>query len=590
MKINKISFKNLLSYGNKLTSYSFDSVETILISGKNGSGKTTLIDVIFFNLTGKSYRKVSVNRLINSKNKKKLETEGNYISSTGTRVKIIRNRKPEEFIIYINDKKQDQELSEDFQKRIETILEFNPKNLEKLFLISSVSYKPFLSSSPEEKRRLIDQLIEIESFTKMSDSCKKDRTIEKEKLKEIEFNIEKLKSNIDLIDEFNKKIDDSKTTDATEEIKELDESLQLILKQAEEVKKEKNESQEKLDKLNDSTNKLLLTDSKQSSAINAVQNKVDQLTTTLEVKRKDLKNKNKFFNENDSCITCEQEIENNHKEKITWEIEKQMLEFDEEETNIEKENKKLVTYKEKNSILKESIKLNQTTISGFVNLIGKTNDKQTQLKYEYKGIHSKKETLKSTLTKSIEKRDASDLIKQLNECYENRINCVNQLDIIETSIKMLGEKYLRSFSIDRYLPFINKKLNEYLEIFGLPFKIILDNEFKEKFLSRGYEKLSYNSLSEGEKKRVDLSLLFTFFDVSKLRSKESSNILVMDEICDSSLDVEAISGLSHIIDLLTKDNVTTILISHNSDVKELINFTKHINVTKAGSFSCISYV
>lgn len=585
MKINNISFKNLLSYGNKLTTHSFNDTETILISGKNGSGKTTLIDAIHYNLTGKSYRKINIGQFINTKNKKKLLTEGEYTSSTGHTVKIIRGRKDDIFELWIDGKQQNQELSKDFQTRIETILEFNPKNLEKLFLISSTSYKPFLSSSPDEKRKLIDQLIEIESFTKMSDSIKKDRTIEKEKLKEIEFQITKLNSNIEIIEDFNKKIDDSETTNIEVEIKNIDEDLQSIREQAEKIKKEKSENQEKLDSLNDATNKLLLKDSKQGSAINNIQNKVDQLTTTLKIQRNSLNEKNLFFNDNDSCVTCEQQIENEHKEKITWEIEKQMLNFDEEEVNIEKENKKLTEYKQKNNILKESIKINQTMIANFVDMISRANDRQVKLKYEYKGILSKKDAFKSTITKAIEKKDASEIIKELNDYYNDRIKTVKHLDVIETSIKMLGEKYLRSFSIGKYLPTLNKSLNKYLEIFNLKFKITLDNEFKENFLDRNYNKLSYNSLSEGEKKRVDLSLIFAFFDVSKIRSKQTSNILIMDEIADSSLDIEAISGLSHIIELLTNDGITVIIISHNADIKELINFSKHVKVIKNGSFS-----
>ena len=587
MKISSISFKNLLSYGNKLTTYKFDGVESILIIGKNGSGKTTLMDAIFFNLTGRPYRDIKIAQLINSKNKKHLETTGIHFSSTGTKVTIVRNRKPDLFELSINDVKQDQELSKDFQKRIETILEFSPKNLEKLFLISSTSYKPFLSSSPEEKRKLIDQVIEIENFSRMSDSIKKDRTIEKERFKEIEFQIDKLKSNIDLIEDFNKKIDEHSDNQDEED---YDIQLEAIKIEAIKLKKQKQTQQEKLDEIILSTNDLIQKDLKQSKAINNLSLSIEKRQSSVDENKKRLNDERSKLCESNTCSKCGYEVSKEKLEELTWNNEKEILQNESDDFDLQNERSKLDIYVKKNEKIKDCISLNQKQIQNMSDLVRKHTDKQHEMKIVYVGIQNKKDASETALRTSNIKKDPSNLIKELNDQYEEKINCSNHMTVIETSLKLLGEKYLRAFSINRYLPEINKSLRKYLEVFGLPFMITLDNEFKEVIHSRDYSSLNYNNLSEGEKKRIDLSLVFSFFDICKLRSKQSSNILVLDEVADSSIDGEAISGLGHIINLLKQDGISSIIISHNDNVKESIDFDKCLEINKKSGFSQIKEI
>lgn len=589
MIIKNIKFKNLLSYGNIITEYDFSNPEIVFITGKNGAGKTSLLDAIYFNLVGKPFRDIKIGQLINSKNKKELLTIGEYKSSTGTDVKIIRGRKNDIFELYINDEKQDQESSSDFQKRIETILEFSPNNLEKLFLISTTSYIPFLSSTPDVKRKLIDQLIEIESFSKMSDSIKKDRTIEKENLKSIEFQIEKLKSNIDLIEDFNKKIESNKNTNDEIEIQEIDKKIEEIKVEANKVKVEKDLDQTKLDDLTDSLNKSIQKDLDQSKAIIDLQSKIYKLQSQLDTKKEIEQNKSVFFNENKICETCEQEINDDHKKQITWKIEQKILKLDSDQIEIINFNKKLNLYKQKNEETKQIINNNQKTHQYISKLLTEHGIKQTNLKHEYQLLSQKKSGLNDVISKQIEPKDSGPLIKDLNNQYELKLKTVRQLEIIEKSIEMLGEKYLRAHCIEKYLPIINESLNKYLDIFGLSFKIQLDGEFNEEMLSRDYESLSYKSLSEGEKLRVNMALIFSFFDVSKVRLKETSNVLVLDEIFSSSIDQEGMIGLAQIISELKESNISVIIIAH-TDLNDVIDFDKHLFIEKKNGFSTIKEI
>ena len=585
MKIKSIQFKNFRSYGNKLTTYDFNKSEKILISGVNGSGKTTLIDAIYFNLTGKS--NVKLNELINTKNKKDLLTIGEYESSNGTTVKIIRGRKPDTFELYINEVEQDKELSKDFQKKIETILEFTPNNLDRLFLISAINYKPFLKSTPDEKRKLIDSLIEIESLTNISDSAKKDRTIEKESLKSIEFQIDKLKSNIDLINEFNKKIDET-PNNKEDELKEIEKRIIDIKQQASELKEQKEKYQKQFDELSKSINELIEKDLKQSKAISNLESIIFKKESSLQTKKEIEYKKIQFLKNNDKCENCDQEINSVHKKNTEWKIEQKLLGYDEEQSEIDLENKKLEKYKEKNTELKNTINDNQKSLKYISDLINRCTIESNKIKIEYQHTCKEKDALKTSISNSITKKDTTQLLKELNEQYDLRLKTIRKIEIIETSIKMLGEKYLRSFMIQRYLPIINESLKKYLEIFGLNFRMILDNEFKESFLRKDYESLGYENLSAGEKKRVDLSLIFAFFDLTKIRIKQSTNVLFLDEI-DNSFDQEAIDGLSNILDLLKHDNISTFIITHNSELKNNINFDKHIEIIKLNGFSKISF-
>lgn len=580
MKIKSIRFKNILSYGNKIVEYNFKESEISLISGVNGAGKTTLLDAMFYNLTGKAYRSITLKQLINSKNKKNLYTEGSYATSTGTKIKIIRGKTPDIFQLFIDDVEQDKETSKDFQKIIESKLEFNPKNLEKLFLISSVSYKSFLKSSPEEKRKLIDQLIEIESFSKMTDSMKQDRSIERNSLSDVTFEIDKIKSNLDLIENFQKSSDEEDEI----ELKDIESKLEQIKKDALDIKTEKEELKLKEENLESSTKDLYEKDQKQLKAISSLQRQIFELQTEVTLEFKNANNDSAFFNNSNHCSKCKQDISDEHKKEILWEVEKEILVLDGRQLDINTNQIKCDEYIKKNDILKDIINQNKKMLQGLIDRQTELSLKQQNLKNEYVSNTKRKSVLESVKIKPNDSERIS-LLKELNECYDKREKITKSIDVIELSIKMFGEKYLRSHIISKYLPILNTSLKRYLDVFNLPFMLTLDNEFKETIHDRNYKNLSYSSLSEGEKKRVDLSLIFAFFDLTKIRSKQSSNILVMDEVLDSSLDFEGINGLADIIYNLKNEKMNVIIISHNSDVKQIIDFDNHIEVVKNGIFS-----
>lgn len=585
MKISQISWKNFLSYGNVIQTIDFTNPETILINGKNGFGKSSILDIIHYNLSGKPFRDINVDKLINRKNKKELYTEGIYISDNGIKIKIIRTRKPDVLQIFLNDNKtpEDFKSKDDTQNQIERLLNFNYKNLSKTFLISTSNYKSFFRLSADEKRKFIDFIFEIESFSKMTESIKKDRTVEKEILKEVDFTIDKLKSNIELIENYNKKI-----------IKDDDEEIQEIKKRIKEIKNDilfkEDENKSNQTKLNDILsliNQFVEKDSKQTEAIFKLQKQILEKQSILQAKKDIEAEKQKFFNENQHCQTCQQEISSEHKKNILWEIEKQFLNFDSQQNGITDLQEKLFLYKEKNSQLKNQIDLYEKQ-KEYISKLLKNNDQiVNNLQYEYQSIQTRLKSLTDQNSNDFDDSKLNDLIKQLNVKYDEKIQSKKQLDIIEKALESLGEKYLRSYVINQYIPVINKSLKKYLEIFELPFQVIIDKEFNESFLSKDYNDLNYESLSEGEKKRVDLSLLFSFFDLNKFKMKQSCNVLILDEILDGSLDIEGINGLKQIINMFTNEKISVIIISHNVNVKELIDFTKFIEIKKQGGFSKI---
>lgn len=560
----KLRYKNILSTGNAWTELQLDSHDTTLIVGDNGAGKSTMLDALSFVLYGKPFRKINKPQLLNSINQKDLVVEVEFAVG-GKNYLVKRGIKPSIFEIWSNDKLLNQDAAaRDYQAFLEdNVLKLNYKSFGQVVVLGSSTFVPFMQLPAKSRRDVIEDLLDIQIFTTMNTLLKDRVSTNKENLAEIKYTIDLTKN----------KIDSAKTH--TESIRELKESqIKKIKSKLKEqigyVEKEETE----INKLSDEVDDLLskITDKEK---MEKKFSEINDLMRDLENKKRTLTKNLTFYNNHDNCPTCKQGIEHDFKSSV-------LTDSNDKIVNIEAAKNQL-------SNKSEGVEARLTEINGIESSISTISMKISEHRANKKMAMNACKSLQKELVDA--ERDIETVDDETIKAFENDLKksmeqqkeLTEEREVLATVGAMLKDGGIKTRIIKQYVPIMNKLINKYLAAMDFFVQFELDESFNETIKSRFRDAFSYSSFSEGEKLRIDLSLLFTWRAVSKLRNSVSTNLLIMDEIMDSSLDNNGTDEFLKIIKDLTGD-ANVFIISHKGDQIQ-DKFDRTIRFKKVKNFS-----
>lgn len=562
-----IKWRNFLSTGNQFTEVDFQDAKTNLIVGTNGSGKSTILDALTFVLYNKPFRKINKPQLINSVNEKDCLVEIEF-SIGNKEYKVVRGIKPNIFEIWIDGKVQDQDsAAQDQQKKLEEgILKLNYKSFTQTVILGSATFVPFMQLTSSNRREIVEDLLDIKIFSTMNNILKDRMRKTNELIREYSIKKDMIEDKIEMQENFIKDLDKSgkeRIEKKENHIKSLETELgELDVENETLMSKIQEDLRPKLEELANTNSSL---------------KKLNTIKAKLEQKIQTLVSDHKFFQENSVCPTCTQSIEEQFRLDKIVDIEEKSKELNdgyrelEDAINVEQEkDKQFLSY--------------STEISKLNNDITTNNVKITGLNKQIRNLgHEIQEITEQIQNRNTERQALENLIKDLEKLEKDRSNEKEQINYYEFAHSLMKDGGVKSKIIKKYLPLMNQQINKYLQMMDFYINFTLDEEFKEVIKSPVHEDFSYESFSEGEKMRIDLSLLFTWRDIAKLRNSASTNLLILDEIFDSSLDGAGTDFFTNIIRYVIQD-AHVFVISHKTD--DLMDkFDKVIKFDKVKGFS-----
>ena len=566
IKFQNLRYKNFLSSGNYWTEIDLNKTNSTLIVGHNGAGKSTILDALTFVLFNKPFRKINKNQLINSINEKDCVVEINF-SVSGKPYKIRRGIKPTIFEIYREGTILDQASSStDQQKWLEqSLLKLNYKSFTQIIILGSTNFVPFMQLSSQHRREVVEDLLDIKVFSSMNDVAKVKIKGLKDEIKELGYKKENVEDKIisqqDLIEKLKKR--------KTQDIESRKEKIILIDTEINQLIDDNTIIQNQVDEKTKQLDDLSFSDS--------LLKKLEKLNIKIEQKISNLVEEHKFFSGSRVCPTCTQNIEEEFRLNKIVDIEAKSKEVNQGQQELKKSIKD--EQKKQNSFLQISREVTQLTHE--LNL---KNVSISGLRKQVKDVESEIQILATRNQDTDTEYDKLTSLKQsLDSILEEVSNKKEELQNYEFISLLLKDDGAKSKIIKKYLPVINKNLNKYLEILDFPVHFTLDEEFNERALNPIYEDFSYSSFSEGEKMRIDLALLFTWREVAKIKNSINTNLLILDEVFDSSLDEAGTDYFTKIIKFVVKDS-NTFVISHKVD-DLLEKFDQTIKFEKKKGFS-----
>jgi len=549
----KIRWKNLLSTGNQFTEINLNTDQTTLIIGTNGAGKSTILDALTFSLYGKSFRKINKAQLINSTNEKNCLVEIEF-TVNNTKWKVERGIKPNIFKIYRNDELLDQSSSAiDQQKWLEqNVLKMNYKSFTQIVILGSSSFVPFMQLPCNSRREVVEDLLDIKIFSSMNDIVKGKIRLIKEEVKTLELKKESLKDKVDMQKNFIEKIE-SKSKD---DIKERKDKINLLLT-LENDRMNDNESQNvalvqlqnELKDYSDSTDNL---------------RKFGSIKGKLSQKIAGIVKEHKFFSENRVCPTCNQDIEEGFRVNRIEDSQNKAQELQKGYTELQEAIKE--------EELRES-HFNQISgdISKVLNDISTNNTQISGFQRQVRGLESEIQTITSQIAnRNTEHEKLEEFRESLQDTYKFLADKKESISYYDFTYNLLKDGGVKSQIIKKYLPLINQQVNKYLQMMDFYINFKLDEEINETIETPIHEDFSYSSFSEGEKMRIDLSLLFTWREIARMKNSVNTNLLIMDEVFDSSLDGLGTDEFLKIIRYVIKD-ANIFVISHKSGMEDKFN-------------------
>lgn len=561
----KIRWKNFLSTGNIFTELDLNSNNTTLIVGENGAGKSTLLDALSFALFGKPFRKVNKPQLLNTITQKQLVVEVEF-NIGSNEYKIVRGIKPNIFEVYQNDKLLNQSAEmKDYQEILEkSIIKVNHKSFCQVVILGSATFQPFMQLSAYQRREIIEDLLDLQIFTTMN-SLLKDKIL---------INSEGLQSS-----SAEKKLIEEKIVLIKEHLTELQNNNEKLI---DDKKARIIETNEQIQKLNDeywvyeNKRKELEESLADEEAVSKKMNKLSQLKHQIEANLGILNKEVGFFHKYDNCPTCKQQIDEKFKAEA---IDTKESEIKKIQDGLEKLGEE---YEKANSRINELMEIhadinsNKLEISRIKTKISSLIEYRETLDEEIKNIGKKTAQEEDNKVPELEK-NLKEVEKKYNDLMEDR-------NILNIASNLLKDGGIKAKIIKQYIPVINKLINKYLSAMEFMCQFELDEEFNETIKSRYRDVFSYSSFSEGEKMRINLAILFTWRAIAKLRNSINTNILIMDEVFDSSLDSNGTEEFLKILNNLTSDT-NTFIISHKTDqlydkFSKVIKFEKHKNFSR----------
>jgi len=564
----KLSWKNFLSTGNQPNTLILNKSSTTLVIGKNGEGKSTCLDALCFALFNKPFRNINKSQMVNSINQKNAVVEIEF--SIGSKeYKIVRGIKPNIFEIWLNDEMVNQDAaSRDYQKILEQqILKLNYKTFTQVVILGSASFVPFMQLSPLQRREVIEDILDIRIFSTMNQLLKEKQNATKDEITRVESEISLAKQRVESQSAIIKTLSSAK-----------EESINAILGKIASNEETIATTNLLIGSITDQVTQLREKISARDDLDSNIE-KAKHLRSKLSSKVEECENNKVFFDQNHVCPSCTQEISEDHKVKVLGEIHKRISEDNKKVEELESVLSKLNTQlQEVNSITKmvadKTIEL--STHNSAVTILNRQN---TEMRAEIE--NAKTDTGNITEEKAKLKQLAQEALTNINRKAELDSNKELQ-DVAGALLKDTG---IKTAIIREYLPVMNKLINQYLNQMDSYIHFELDESFNEKIKSRFRDEFTYASFSEGEKMRIDLAILFTWRQIAKMKNSVNTNLLLLDEIFDSSLDTNGTDYFLSLMDTLgEKSNV--FVISHKGD-QLFDKFRSVIRFEKRNDFSVI---
>ena len=558
----KLTWKNFLSTGNSETTIYLNQDSSTLVVGANGAGKSTMLDALSYALFGKPHRSINKPQLVNSINNKNCLVTVEF-SVGKIEYKIIRGMKPNIFEVYRSGKLLDQEShSRDYQKIIEqNILKLNHKSFHQVVVLGSSNFIPFMQLPSHQRRNVIEDLLDIGIFTKMNGVLKEKIAMLRSQMNDTDHQLELLKETIKLQTEHIgelKRIDTSQAEKREKEVKRIEEEIESI-----------EESNQTLQKEYDEFYNTTTDDYQKAQEEKRV---LESSKSSIKTKMDDVVNESLFYENNNTCPTCSQDISIELKDSKNQECKEKAKTLNDEYYTVK--DKIQETNEEADELYKKIVHLNE------VNSSIRQND--VKIKGLQERISSLQETVDVQDTTEAENKLAEDKEKR-SELMTKRTEQSKLSSYFDAISELLRDTGIKTKVIRQYLPVMNKLINQYLQILDFFVLFHLDDSFNETIKSRHRDEFTYASFSEGEKQRIDLSLLFAWRQIAKMKNSANTNLLILDETFDSSMDADGVDNLLKIL-YTFKDDTNVFIISHKQDLLEG-KFPRKIEFEKVNNFS-----
>ena len=566
IEFQRVRWKNFVSYGGAWTEVDFTTNRATLVIGDNGAGKSTMIDALCYSLYGKAFRDVSTTQLINSVNTSHMVVECEF--KIGKKVyKVVRGLKPRLFEVWLNGDLINQDANaRDYQETLEKqLLKINYKSFKQIVVLGSSNFIPFMQLKTNDRKEVIEDLLDIGIFSIMG-ALLKDMVFEnKDELSKIDADKGVVETRIQMIHQHIEQMEKSRSEDVTKKETMISSVDQEIVELEKSIKNLGDNVKKFEQRIND--------EEKVGTDVRKGEQILDQLLSKHERHSKELN----FFHDKDECPTCQQEIDSEFKGKKVAEEQAQVTELEEGIFKLREVIEDKTSRLEEINVIQKDINNTQHEIIDHQSIINSKGMLINELRKQIDQVQNNDKLI-------TDERQKLELDQILNEeLYDKRSEAVLQKSVMEVGNKLLKDSGIKSRIIKQYVPVINKLINKYLAAMDFFVQFELDENFNETIKSRYRDEFSYASFSEGEKMRIDLSLLFAWRAIAKLKNSASTNLLIMDEVFDSSLDTTGTDEFMKIIMEIVSDT-NVFIISHKTD--QLVdNFTSVIRFEKHKNFS-----
>ena len=564
-----LKYRNFLSTGDKWTEIDFLSHKTTLVVGHNGAGKSTMLDALSFSLFGKAHRNISKPQLVNSINNKGCVVEVTF-KALGSDFRVVRGIKPNKFEIWKGSEMLNESShSKEYQRILEqNIIKLNHKSFHQIVVLGSSSFIPFMQLSAQNRRDVIEDLLDINVFSKMNGLLKEKNGLLKENIKDNDYTFELTKDKIDLQKKYIKEVEDLSNGQIEEKQDEIEETENQI----DGLNSENGLLTEEIDEFSNGLEESLKKNHDKKQSLLHYRAEFNQKVSSLV---KD----SKFYEENDTCPTCSQDISADlRSEKLST-----------AKTKAAEIQKALDDVSAQSSIV-------ESALEGLHNTANAIRDKTSSISTNNREIvrlQGQVQNLTTAISKirgndgdvAKSKEDLAELNNKKDNLFEKRLYLNESLSYNGVILEMLKDTGIKTKIIKQYLPVINKLVNQYLQILDFFVSFNLDEAFQETIRSRFRDSFTYDSFSEGEKQRIDLALLFTWRQIAKMKNSVATNLLILDETFDSSLDHEGVDNLMKIIYTLG-DDTNIFIISHKGEMLDG-KFENKLEFVKDKNFSRI---